>query len=294
MSESSGGSSAQVPAYETIEVRTEEHITTVRLNRPDALNAITSRMAAELDGLLAHLEHDDATRVVVLTGNGRGFCAGADLGDLTRDAFAAGEHGAGEAGPAPGGDGVLRPAWVRQYMRLHAVRLAERLLSFDKPMIAAVNGPCAGAGIGLALACDLVIASEEAVFSVVFVRRGLVPDYGVSYLLPRLVGLRKARELCLSGDKLSAEEADRLGLLTRVVPAAELDGVAAAEARRLAEGPGVALRLTKRLLAESYQSDAGQALDREFTYQAIAMGSADALEGVQAFLEKRPPRFTSR
>lgn len=252
-------------------------VLTVTLDRAEVLNAVDATMAMELRRLLEDAEHDDAVRAIVLTGAGRGFCAGADVADLVA---AAGEDAS--------------PAVVRQLLRRGSIPLATQLLSMEKPLVAAVNGPCAGAGLGLALACDVIVAAESASFSVVFVRRGLVPDYGVTWLLPRLVGLRVARELALLGDTVDATGAERLGLVSRVVADATVVEEAQAVGRRFAEGAGVAIRLTKRLLSASFEVDPAMALDREFTAQSIAFASADALEGATSFLEKRPPRFTWR
>lgn len=251
---------------------------TVTLDRPERLNALDEAMAGELLGLLTEARHDDGVRALVLTGAGRGFCAGADVGDIA----------------AAAADGDLSPAGLRQSLRRRNVPLALALLGFDKPVVAAVNGPCAGAGIGIALACDLLVASEAATFSVAFVRRGLVPDYATTFLLPRLVGLRVARELCLLGDRFDAARAERLGLVTEVVAPAALLPTAHAYARRFAEGAGVALRLTKQLLSDPFQGDAAAALEREFTAQALCLASEDAVEGARSFLEKRPPRFAWR
>lgn len=258
-------------------------VLTLRLNRPDALNALTQELAAALGGALRSAEQDDTVRAVVLTGNGRGFCAGADLSDIAADF----------AGALTPGGGMTSAA-VLEAVRRHSVPLVEALLGLSKPLVAAVNGPCAGAGMGLALAADVIVAAQGATFTVVFTRRGLVPDYGVTHLLPRLVGLRKARELCLLADGVPADEALRMGLITQVAPLEELGDAALGWARRFAEGPGVALRLTKRLLAESFELDARQAVEREFAAQALCLTTADAVEGVAAFLEKRPPTFSGR
>jgi 2-(1,2-epoxy-1,2-dihydrophenyl)acetyl-CoA isomerase len=262
-----------------LQVETRDHITTIRLDRPSSLNALNEAMTLELAETFERLEPDAGTRVVVLTGNGRGFCAGADVGELAAAAAA---------------EGGLRPAAVRERLRAGAVRLATAVWTFDKPIVAAVNGPCAGAGVGIALACDFILAADDASFGLLFARRGLVPDYGVTYLLPRLIGLRRARELCLLGERISAAEAERAGLVTRVVAADTLLDDAAEVARSLAAGPGVALRLTKRLLAESFDGGYGLALDREFTAQALCLASEDAAEGARAFLEKRAPTFAWR
>lgn len=264
---------------DVLETATSGHVTTVRLNRPAQLNALNHRLARELLDTLLALDADDDCRAVVLTGAGRGFCSGFDVADL--------------ADAAGGGDGQTPPR-IRDVLRGASTRLARALLDVETPMVAAVNGPCAGAGIGLALACDIVLAGEDATFAVAFARRGLVPDYGVSWLLPRLVGLRRARELCLLADTLTAGQADDLGLVTRVVPADALLDEAHDVAGRLADGAGVALRLTKRLLAESFDVDRHTAIDREFSAQALCFASDDAREGAAAFFEKRAPRFTWR
>ena len=253
------------------------YVLTVTLNQPQRLNALTRAMAADLRRLLEDAQSDEAVRVVVLTGAGRGFCAGADLSEV-----------AGLAG------GDQRPGSMRHLMLEEAGRLAHTLYTFDKPVIAAVNGPAAGAGAALALAADVTIMAEDASVSFLFTRRGLVPDYGSTWLLPRLVGLRTARRLCLFGDAVGAAEALQLGLVDQVVPAAGVAGAARDVARRFADGPGVALRLTKRLLGDSFSTDVGAAIDREFTAQALCFASADATEGATAFLQKRPPAFTWR
>ena len=258
-------------------------VLTLRLNRPDALNALTQELAAALREALAEAERDDSVRSVVLRGGGRGFCAGADLSDIAAEFALATPEG-----------GVPPAAAVLEAVRAHSVPLVDTLLHFSKPLVAAVHGACAGAGLGVALAADVIVAAEDAVFTSVFMRRGLVPDYGVTHLLPRLVGLRLARELCLLADGVPAEEALRMGLVSRVVPAGELEAAALAVARRFAEGPAVALRLTKRLLAETFELDARQAVEREFAAQALCLTTADAVEGVLAFLQKRPPSFTGR
>jgi 2-(1,2-epoxy-1,2-dihydrophenyl)acetyl-CoA isomerase len=265
--------------FEQLRLDVVDHVATVVLDRPASLNALDRRLTSELITVLTDLDGDEAVRAIVLTGSGRGFCAGADVSDL-----AAAAEGGAEVGPAG----------LRRMMRASSARLARLLLDVETPMVAAVNGPCAGAGMGLALACDFVIAAEDAVFSLVFVERGLVPDYGLTWLLPRMIGLRRARELALLGGRLPAAEAAAAGLITEAVPAADLTDRADALARRLADGPGVALRLMKRLLADAGELDHATAIDREFTAQALCFSTADAMEGAMAFLEKRPPEFRSR
>ncbi|NUS27696.1 MAG: enoyl-CoA hydratase/isomerase family protein, partial [Streptomyces sp.] len=190
-------------------------VLTLTLNRPEALNAVTPDQRDLLIRLLADASADPGTRAVVITGTGRGFCAGADL----RGGTASGERVAGD---------------VARVIRLGAQRLVAAVLDCEKPVIAAVNGTAAGLGAHLALACDLVLAAESAKFIEVFVRRGLVPDGGGAYLLPRLVGLQRAKELMFFGDALTAAVAERLGLVNRVVPDGELTKTAAEWAARLA------------------------------------------------------------
>ena len=261
----------------TLAVQTDEWVTTVTLQRPGALNALDQTMTLELIDVLHALERDDRTRAIILTGEGRGFCAGADLA-----------AGAEDLGADP------RPAEVRDMMRATAVRLARRLYTLEKPLIAAVNGPAAGAGAAIAITADVTLMARDAMLSFLFVHRGLVPDYASTWLLPRLVGLRTARRLCLLGERLTADEAAALGLVDHVVAGDDLLGEANRVAQQFAAGAGVALRLTKRLLAESFDVDHATAVDREFTAQALCFGSADAAEGMTAFLQKRPPQFQWR
>jgi 2-(1,2-epoxy-1,2-dihydrophenyl)acetyl-CoA isomerase len=262
---------------EHVQVHTADGVTTVTLDRPHALNALNQQMTAELVELFADLATDERTRAVILTGAGRGFCAGADVGDLAELA---------------GAD--LRPGEMRRLMLAGSGRLARALHGFEKPIVAAVNGPCAGAGVGLALAADFLLAASDATFSIVFAHRGLVPDYGVTYWLPRIVGLQRARELCLLGERLLAEEAAAAGLVTRVVAPEELLSEAGRLGARLAAGAGTALGLTRRLLNDSFDSDYLTASDREWSAQALCFASADAAEGAMAFLEKRPAQFRGR
>jgi 2-(1,2-epoxy-1,2-dihydrophenyl)acetyl-CoA isomerase len=265
-----------MPSDPRIGVETSDWITTVTLRRPEALNALDEPMTLALVSLFDELNDDDATRVIVLTGEGRGFCAGADVGSLA-------EHA-----------GEVRPADFLAIARRASAKLARTLYQLDKPLIAAVNGAAAGAGASIAISADVTIMADSALLSFLFVHRGLVPDYAATWLLPRLVGLRTARRLCLFGERLGADEAYRLGLVDRVVAPAELLDEAMVIAEQLAGGAGVALRLTKRLLAESFDHDHASAVDREFTAQSLCFASGDAIEGMAAFLEKRPPQFMWR
>ncbi len=245
------------------------------LNRPEALNALTPGQRDLLVELLADASADPGVRAVVLTGTGRGFCAGADL----RGRAAAGERVAGD---------------VARMIRTGAQRLIAAVLDCEKPVIAAVNGTAAGLGAHLALACDLVLAAESAKFIEVFVRRGLVPDGGGAYLLPRLVGPQRAKELMFFGDALSTADAERLGLVNRVVPDAELDKTAREWAARLAAGPTRALALTKQLVNASLDGDRAAAFAAEAAAQEINMTTADAQEGVRSFVERRSPEYRGR
>ncbi|MGW5116576.1 enoyl-CoA hydratase/isomerase family protein [Streptomyces noursei] len=245
------------------------------LNRPDALNALTWDMRERLIAHLADAAADPDVRAVVLTATGKGFCAGADL----RGAPAAGDRVAGD---------------VARMIRNGAQRLVTAVLDCEKPVIAAVNGTAAGIGAHLAFACDLVLAAESARFIEVFVRRGLVPDGGGAYLLPRLVGPHRAKELMFFGDAVPAAEAARLGLVNRVVPDEELAKTARAWAERLAAGPTRALALTKALVNASLDGDRGTSLAAEATAQEINMTTADAQEGVASFVERRRPTYRGR
>ncbi|MET9570905.1 enoyl-CoA hydratase/isomerase family protein [Streptomyces virginiae] len=255
--------------------RTENNVSWITLNRPDAMNAVTRAQRERVITLLTDASADPAVRAVVLTATGKGFCAGADL----------------RGGPA-GGDRVAGD--VARMIRLGAQRLITAVLDCEKPVLAAVNGTAAGIGSHLALACDLVIAAEGARFIEVFVRRGLVPDGGGAYLLPRLVGPQKAKELMFFGDAVPAAEAARLGLVNKVVPAEELQAAAREWAERLAQGPTRALAMTKQLVNASLDGDRAAALAAEATAQEINMTTADANEGVAGFVERRTPKYLGR
>lgn len=256
--------------------RTDNGVSWITLNRPDAMNAVTWDQRERVISLLADASADPAVRAVVLTATGRGFCAGADL----------------RSGPAAGGERVAGD--VARTIRLGAQRLIAAVLDCEKPVIAAVNGTAAGLGAHLAFACDLVLAAESAKFVEVFVRRGLVPDGGGAYLLPRLIGPHRAKELLFFGDALPARDAERLGLVNRVLPDAELTPTARTWAHRLAEGPTRALAGTKQLVNASLDGDRAAAFAAEAMAQEINMTTHDAQEGVRSFVERRPATYLGR
>lgn len=256
--------------------RFESGVCWITLNRPEAMNAVTWDQRERVIGLLAEASADPDVRAVVITATGKGFCAGADL----------------RGSPAAPAERVVGD--VARMIRLGAQRLITAVLDCEKPVIAAVNGTAAGIGAHLALACDLVIAAEPARFIEVFVRRGLVPDGGGAYLLPRLVGPQKAKELMFFGDAVPAAEAERLGLVNKVVPAEALEETAREWAERLAQGPTRALALTKQLVNASLDGDRATALAAEATAQELNMSTADANEGVASFVERRTPKYRGR
>ncbi|MFI5041052.1 MAG: enoyl-CoA hydratase/isomerase family protein [Acidimicrobiales bacterium] len=255
-------------------------IARLTLNRPQAGNALTPDQRDRIIALLEAASADVAIRVVVLGAEGRHFCTGADLRVDRGD------------GPDRPPDAPERPTGtVARMIAMGAQRLIAAVLDCEKPVIAAVGGTAAGIGAHLALASDLVVASEEARFIEVFVRRGIIPDGGGAYLLPRLVGLHRAKELVFFGDDLSAADAARIGLVNKVVPGAELEAAVDEWARRLASGPTVAIGLAKRLLNRSSESDRLTAFAEEAAAQELAMSSVDAQEGVASFVERRPTEF---
>lgn len=252
---------------------TDNGVSSITLNRPEAMNAVTWDQRERIIALLAAASADPGIRAVVITATGKGFCAGADL-----------------RGTPPAGRERI-PGDVARTIRLGAQRLIGAVLDCEKPVIAAVNGTAAGIGAHLAFACDLVLAAEGAKFIEVFVRRGLVPDGGGAYLLPRLIGPQRAKELMFFGDSLPAAEAERIGLVNRVVAAEELEKTAREWAQRLAAGPTRAIALTKQLVNASFDADRAAAFAAEAAAQEINMTTRDANEGVASFVERRTPQY---
>ena len=253
-----------------VRLEVADRIATITLDRPDALNALTVGMRGELLAAFRAVARDRAVRAVVLTGAGRAFCAGQDLKErLEPDAT---------------------PLAVEVRERYNPIIRAMRDL--DQPIVGAINGVAAGAGASLAFACDLRVAAETATFALAFGRIGLVPDSGATWFLPRLVGPAKAAELALLADPLTSADAERFGLVARVVPVADVVTEARAMALRLAGLAPRALALTKHALDRSWGQDLAASLDDEAHLQGIAGATADHAEGLAAFVEKRPPRFT--
>ncbi|MFZ6004921.1 MAG: enoyl-CoA hydratase/isomerase family protein [Actinomycetota bacterium] len=257
---------------DTLQVQRADGVMTITFDRPEKKNAISHQMWDELHELASQLVGSTEDRCVILTGAGGSFCSGADL-----------------SGEGAGAEATHQLANMR---RINAV--VQAFHELPQPTIAKVTGVAAGVGMSLALGCDVVVASEEARFSAIFAKRGLSLDGGMSWLLPRLVGLHRAKELALFGDVISADEALRLGILNRVVPAGEVDAVVADLATRLAAGPPIALAMTKRMLNRAFEQSFEQSLDDEARCQTVNFGTQDTIEAISAFLQKREPRFNGR
>jgi len=258
--------------YEAIILTTDGPIATIKLNRPDKLNAFGGPMREEILDVLDKIGADDAVRVVIVTGEGRGFSAGGDIDHLKRLRENKDEEG------------------FRQVLA-NGQRITKTMRSLPKPVIAAVNGPCAGAGFSFALGCDIRIASDAATFGASFSRIGLHPDWGGSWFLPKLVGSANACELIFTGSMISAEEAQRIGLVNRVVPHAELMPTVLELATTVAKSAPRVVRLAKESIYRSLSSDMESAFAREGEVQMECFYSDDFLEGLTAFKEKRRPRF---
>ena len=261
---------AAMAETDDILIERADGVVTVTLNRPERKNAVTGDMWSRLTETFAEVAQNAEDRVLVVTGAGGAFCSGADLsafGDIS-------------------GGGLARMREVGG--------AAQALHDLPKPTIAKVPGIAAGAGANLALGCDLIVASDEARFCEIFSTRGLSLDFGGSWLLPRLVGLHRAKELAFFADILSAKEAQDFGLVNRVVPAADLDGFVEEWARRLAAGPPIALSMTKRMLNNSFTSSLAESLEAEAVSQVVNFKTEDLGEAMRAFSEKRAPNFKGR
>lgn len=245
-------------------------VVTVTMNRPEKKNAANGTMWDELREVWTEIALDPTVRCVVMTGAGDAFCSGADLG---------------------GQGGVQRHQLQAMNMIHMTIQAFHHIMV---PVIAKVNGVAAGAGMNLALACDLIVASDQARFSEIFARRGLSVDFGGTWILPRLIGLHKAKELAFFADVISAADGERFGFVNKVVPHAELDAAVDDWAGRLAAGAPLALAMTKRMLTLNATADFASALQSESLSQTVNFGTSDTREAVQAFLDKRPPVFHGR
>jgi 2-(1,2-epoxy-1,2-dihydrophenyl)acetyl-CoA isomerase len=260
-----------VPGYEALELLVADGVATLRLNRPDARNALNMQLKSELADAIQVLSRDTSVRAVLLTGNGTAFCAGGDITEMDPD---------------------RTPDAARVRMRKILRDIYIPLAQMEKPVIAAVNGHAHGAGVSLALATDIVVASDQAVLSLAFARVAVVPDSGAIYFLSRQLGRNQAKELLFTGRRMTADEACEMGIVNRVVPHAELESVTGELARSLAEGPTIALGLAKRLLDQGPSMSFEDMAELEGYAQGIAMSTKDHREAVTAFKEKRAPVFT--
>jgi 2-(1,2-epoxy-1,2-dihydrophenyl)acetyl-CoA isomerase len=253
---------------------TEEGVLILTLNRPDTMNALNAGISQGIQSALDETKYNDDIKVIVLTGNGRGFCAGADLST---------------GGPA--GGGPKEPGRSLMVDKHGPAGMVEALAACNVPLIGAINGSAAGAGFGLSLCMDIRIASSQARMGTIFIKRGVGPDWGTSYWLPKLVGIPKAFELLYSGELLTAEEALKVGLVNRVVPHESLMEEALAYARMIASGPPIAYTYTRRSVVQGIHNDLDRQLVLEWTQQTEVLKTKDAREGFTAFLERRDPVF---
>lgn len=252
-----------------------EGIATLVMNRPDRLNALNNELAMSLNDALARIAADDSIRVVVLTGTGRAFCAGGDLALIGQ-------------GRASGQTQSLEP------LLRSGMQAVLKMRVMPQPVIAAINGAAAGAGMNIALAADIRIAAEEATFGQNFAKVGLFPDFGGTYFLPQLVGPAKAAELFYTGDMIDARTALRLGIVNQVAPAAQLEAEVKLLAQKIMQGPPVAIRAVKKILFGSEKEKLAAALEHEVQEQVRCYLSEDCSEGIRAFFEKRPPKFRGK
>jgi 2-(1,2-epoxy-1,2-dihydrophenyl)acetyl-CoA isomerase len=272
----------ETPIEEQLQVAVDGGVAHVTINRPEAGNSLTAHMRDSLSGIFEELSATLGVRAIVLTGAGeRHFCTGAGLG---------GPQPPGPERPADAPDRALGD--VARMIRRGWQRLIASILDCEKPVIASVNGTAAGGGANLVLACDLVLMADTARLIEVFVRRGIIPDAGGCYLLPRIVGPQRAKEIMFFGDDIAAADAERYGIANRVVPAADLATVTTEWAERLAAAPTKVVGMTKWLTNRSFESSRHTAFDEEaFAQEMINTGTTDSAEGMKAFMERRPPEF---
>lgn len=265
-------SEATAPQAPVVLESVHEGIAVLVMNRPERMNALNNALATALHGALQRIAKDESVRVVVLTGAGRAFCAGGDLVGIAKGREA---NNVGQLEP------LLRAG----------MGMVVTMRTMPQPVIAAVNGAAAGAGMNVALAADIRISAEEATFGQNFAKVGLFPDYGGTFFLPELVGPSKAAEMFYTGDMIDAKAAFQLGLVNRVVPAAQLEAEAKTLAQKIATGPPLAIRAAKRVLFAEQKAALERALEAEVEHQMKCFASEDCLEGVHAFFEKRAPKF---
>lgn len=263
---------------EGVRVSIEEGVGTITLARPERLNSFDEETIAALAAAATQLSADESVRAILLTGEGRGFCAGLDLRFAMERAMSGGDP----------------PEQLVRRITTHLHGTVSELRRAEKPVVAAVNGPAAGAGVGLALAADVVLASSAATFTLSYTRIGLAPDGGTTYFVTRLLGEKRALDAFFFAEPIPAEDALRLGLVSRVVPAERFADEARALARRLADGPTRALALAKGLVLDAIREGLETQMEKERRAIARTFGNEDFLEGVAAFFEKRPARFKGR
>ncbi|MGY3795515.1 enoyl-CoA hydratase-related protein [Aquimarina sp. 433] len=257
----------------SIQIKIENGVAWITLNRPETFNSFNREMALSLQSTLDDCESNNEVRAIVLTGNGKAFCAGQDLNEVTSP--------------------ELNPGF-RKILEEHYNPIVQRIRKIEKPIIAGVNGVAAGAGANIALACDIVIASEASSFIQAFSKIGLIPDSAGTFFLPRLIGFQKASALMMLGDKVSANEAESLGMVYKVVPIESFMEEVGKIANKMAMMPTKALGLTKRLLNQSMVNNLDQQLSLESDLQIEAAETEDYSEGVNAFIEKRKPVFKGK
>ncbi len=260
-------------AYENILYEVADGVATITLNRPDSLNAFNSQMIRETADAFKQSGRDPDARCVLITGAGKGFSSGQDLKEVQER------------------DGDFS---IADHLRQGYNRLVQRMVTLEKPIVGAINGVAAGAGCGVALACDIRVASENASFMLAFSRVGLIPDTGSTWILTRLVGYARAYEMAITADRVPAEKALEWGMVNRLAPAEQLMEIARAWALKLAEGPTRAFGLTKRAMLRSFNLTLDEALEYEAMLQGAAAQTEDNREGVQAFIEKRQPQFEGK
>ena len=254
-------------AYENIILEKEENISVITFNRPEAMNALNNQTRAEFASAIDEVTADDEIKVLILTGNGKAFVAGSDIKEFNK---------------------------TTPYAAHNIMRLGEMVEKLEKPVIAAVNGFCLGGGCEIAMGCDIIIASEKAKFGQTEINIGIIPGGGGTQRLPRLIGACRAKELIFTGDIIRAEEADRLGLVNRVVPMDELMPAAKELAKKIAAKSAAALKLAKTAINRGMQTNLESGLKYEYELYSLSLSLEDKLEGVNAFLEKRAPKFVGR